>query len=243
VVCKVCRAPHANFRCGACNATAYCGKLCQERHWEEHSASCRTGFFFFPQALSFVPMWAEHVKWTQHLLVAIVKKDAERTTREVNNILTNNVLWKRHLKEFGVSKDQIHVWLKSGPENNGAGTGVFLQHSLLAKAVFEGATGLDADNQVTFNASGTDAAGELFGSNLTQIVDFWWSLNRNSKLTRADVEKAWRTHLEVTVEYARQLLIAEGITTASSFVEATKYSRAQARLGGTVLEGLFVKKS
>jgi hypothetical protein len=178
---------------------------------------------------------AVHVGYTQDLLVATVSRNQRDVVRAIGHLIDNKREWVAHLKRRGVRDPGS--WYSPGPENDGLGDGVFLRHSLAAKGVIDGVVTLKReDNSPVLSAEGQAALDTLYGESLDEIVEFWDSRRTNKALTRADVTKAWKSHLDCTIEYARQLLIADGDTRARTYVAAARACKDQGRLVGTIME-------
>ena len=158
----------------------------------------------------------------------------------VQRLVSNKRDWVSYLEDMDVrDPDQ---WYKPGAENGGLGDGVFLRHSLAAKGVFDGAEGLNPENNnIELSSDGKAANAILWLDSLDEIVEFWEAEGRkqNKTLTQSDIRRAWRSHLDCTVEYARQLLISGGDAHTPTYEAAATACRAQGRLVGAVLESLL----
>ena len=226
----------AGLQCTGCRTVKYCSSSCQSNDWSSHKDECKVGFFWHDDT-GLDAYMHHHVQYTQDLLVGTVGGNPTAVKHAISLLIDNKLDWVEYLAAEGV--DNPKAWYTPGPENGGLGHGIFLRHSLAAKGVIDGVTGLDSsNNSLVLNADGGKAFATLYGESLDEVVDFWYTRKKNNKLTRADIDKAWRSHLDCTVEYARQLLIAGGVKSAKAYVAAAAACRYQGRLVGSVMESV-----
>ncbi len=228
----------AGFRCKGCRTMRYCSISCQSNDWSSHENECSAEVgFFWDDDTGLDAYMHHHVQYTQDLLVGTVGGNSTAVKRAISLLNDNKLDWVEYLAAEGV--DNPKAWYTPGPENGGLGHGIFLRHSLAAKGVIDGVTGLDSsNNSLVLDADGGKAFTTLYGESLDGVVDYWYMRKKNKKLTRADIDKAWRSHLDCTVEYARQLLIAGGVKSAKAYVAAAAACRYQGRLVGSVMESV-----
>lgn len=232
----------AEWRCTSCQLETYCSKACQSDDWASHQLSCASTFstkggLFVSEVDDLGHLMAVHVKYTQDLLVSTVSKNAAGVDRAIDNLIDNKREWVKTLVRRGVSDSK--EWYAPGPENGGLGDGVFLRHSLAAKGVIDGVTGLNPENTPALSDEGGAAFHTLYGTSLSEVVDFWESRRKNEALTQSDIGIAWKSHLDCTIEYARQLLIAEGEPSSPTYVAAARACKAQGKLVGAIMESVI----
>ncbi len=238
----------AGWQCDSCGLANYCSAACQSSDWSSHQATCKVSFRTqggldvglddFSYDLS--DLMATHVRYTQDLLVATVNKYPSGVTRAISHLIDNKIDWVTYLEHRLFRR--VGEWYSPGEENGGLGDGIFLRHSLAAKAVIDGVTGMDSsDNSLVLDADGGKAFATLFGASLDEIVDFWDLHRSNEELTTRDVRAAWKTHLDCTVEYARQLVLAGGNQRSPTYLAAARACESQGRFVGSVMESAVIR--
>ena len=179
-------------------------------------------------------LFEQHVRWTQALLVATVAKDSNGVQSAVRSLINNKSDWVSQLEVMGVEDPE--AWYEPGPKNGGLGTGVFLGHSLAVKVIFDNVTGLNpSNNDVELNDVGKAALSTLYLESLDEVVEFFDDRRKNEALSSKDIRDAWRLHLDCTVTYAKQLLIAKGDPHAPAYVAAAAACKSQGRFVGQVM--------
>ncbi len=171
----------------------------------------------------------EHVQWTIDLLLGLVGESQARQKEAITNLITNKKIWVAIMVEKGVSSALADQWYRQGSENDGLGTGIFLEHSLAAKTVFEHAR-ISATNELILDPVGEDAAELLYGANTDSVIVFW------RKAANLEIGESWKSHLDCTVKYATQLLIAQGNQDNEQFVDATEKCIEQAGTVGSMID-------
>lgn len=180
------------------------------------SINSMIGFGSFKRKVTFETLMREHVQWTVNLLTGIVQNNPEGQRDAINSLLTNKKIWVSEMVARGVPEANAVRWYREGPENDGLGSGIFIEHSLAAKKVFERAK-LDPAQQLSLDGPGRAAADKLYGENLDQVVTFW-----REQAGGLDIKGAWKSHLDCTVEYAVNLLRAKGDGDNAQFHLAVK---------------------
>ena len=180
----------------------------------------------------FADLMYHHVQFTIDLLLAIVEDNETNQNLAVQGLIENKENWVSLMKEYHVPQDMVNKWYQSGTQNEGLGTGIFLDHSLAVKTVFENVW-LDG-TEIRLSGFGEESLKILYASNLGKVVSFW---EKAAKVNKEVLTESWKGHIDCTVEYAKQLLVAgkEG----DSFISASEKCLDQGYHLGLIFDEAF----
>lgn len=186
------------------------------------------------EGLEFSWLMEDHVHWTIEILIAIVSVNNTRKNAAVENLVFNKMWWRRVMEDKAIVMDLVDGWYKPGPENDGLGSGIFLEHTLQVKTVFENVLPfLGTDGDLVLNEAARDAVRFLYGENLGQVAALW---STAVGVDRENFGDLWKGHLDCTVDYATKLIGAAGDENDPMFLQATKDCKDKGGALGWVLD-------
>ncbi len=191
------------------------------------------------RVVDFVQLMRMHVVLTADLLVAMkVPTTTQAVDAAVQRLVRNKTAWQRRLLYHGVRADVADQWYKPAPPEP-FGSGVFLEHSLAVKTVFDNVVGVDrATNQLQLSPDGDRALQFLVGQSTDDTAAFWM------RAVRADptaVRNAWTGHVQCTAAYATALVSAGGNASDAAFLSARAACVDQGAEVGGILESAALR--